>query len=266
VESYKQIILEEFDRRVKLNSRYSLRAFARDLSISPSHLSELMNGKHGLSRARAIRIAEKLKLDKEEFEFFCCDTEAKHGRSERSRKNAILRLAEEKANRGLKNISPEEFNVIRDWYHLAILEFLKLKSSKRDISSIALALKISKKECAQAMESLGRLGYIKINGKDIELQNSEIFFSSVAPSRDIRFFHKQILQRAETSIDEQDPHVREYSCNILAVDKRQMDEMKQFLIKMRTEFHRRFNRTESKDAVYSLAIQFFELTNPQGEK
>lgn len=48
------------------NPGYSLRAFARDLKISPQLLSNVINGKRGLSADLAVRVAKTLGLS--EFE------------------------------------------------------------------------------------------------------------------------------------------------------------------------------------------------------
>ena len=47
---YRDILSDQFNVRRKVNARYSLRAFARDMSISPSRLSEVISGKGDLSR------------------------------------------------------------------------------------------------------------------------------------------------------------------------------------------------------------------------
>ena len=40
---YIEIVKNEFERRKSKNKSYSLRAYARDLGISPSYLSKLLN-------------------------------------------------------------------------------------------------------------------------------------------------------------------------------------------------------------------------------
>lgn len=88
-EDYKTFILAEFKRRVEKNSSYSQNAFARDLGISPSRLSEILRGKQGLSLRWAITIAENLHLSKEESEHFCNLVMSKHARSRMQREAAI---------------------------------------------------------------------------------------------------------------------------------------------------------------------------------
>jgi hypothetical protein len=53
---------EELELRRKKNPRYSLRAMARDLGVSPSCLSRTLNGKTKMNSEREERIAGLLGL------------------------------------------------------------------------------------------------------------------------------------------------------------------------------------------------------------
>ncbi len=81
-----RVILQQtlFSKQQK-NRRYSLRAFARDLKISPSFLSEVLNGKYGISKQLAGQIADRLGFSSEENQHFCslADLEVTDSRSKR---------------------------------------------------------------------------------------------------------------------------------------------------------------------------------------
>lgn len=86
--SCRVILQQTLQSKQKKNSRYSLRAFARDLRVSPSFLSEVLNGKYGISRQLARQIAERLGFDAKESAHFCelADLEVTESRT-RSRKD-----------------------------------------------------------------------------------------------------------------------------------------------------------------------------------
>jgi len=67
-----RVILQQtlFSKQQK-NKRYSLRAFARDLKISPSFLSEVLNGKYGISKQLANQIADRLGFNEDKRLHFC---------------------------------------------------------------------------------------------------------------------------------------------------------------------------------------------------
>ncbi len=62
-----QTLLKNQYRDIKSrNSRFSIRAFARQLGIQPSATNEIMNGQRKVSRAFAEKLIEKLKISSED--------------------------------------------------------------------------------------------------------------------------------------------------------------------------------------------------------
>ena len=59
----RDFLSEEFERRVKSNPRYSLRAFANHLGLSPGELSEIFRGKRALGTRALTRVGKALGLN-----------------------------------------------------------------------------------------------------------------------------------------------------------------------------------------------------------
>jgi cyanate lyase len=59
------ILKNIFQERINKNPKYSLRAFARDIGLSPSLLSMVMSGQRQLTAKQAAKISLKLKLSDE---------------------------------------------------------------------------------------------------------------------------------------------------------------------------------------------------------
>tara|TARA_B100001094_G_scaffold330139_1_gene394637 strand:- start:1838 stop:2185 length:348 start_codon:yes stop_codon:yes gene_type:complete len=89
---YRVQLRRELNRRRYANPYYSLRAFARDLKIAPSRLSEIFNHKQGLSRKAALKITDLLGIIGETREYFLDSVTAQHARSKTDRNSAMLRL------------------------------------------------------------------------------------------------------------------------------------------------------------------------------
>ncbi len=66
IEVMRRVLLE---RRTK-NSKYSLRAYARDLAIDSSTLAQILHGKRGLPMGRVKDVAERLRLSADESQLF----------------------------------------------------------------------------------------------------------------------------------------------------------------------------------------------------
>ena len=68
--SYIDILKNDYSARSSLNHSYSLRAYARDLGISSSMLSELFNYRRKLSTKKAEQILKRINLSEREANVF----------------------------------------------------------------------------------------------------------------------------------------------------------------------------------------------------
>lgn len=67
---YREILKDQLAQRKEMNPKYSLRAFAKKISLSPSKVSEVLSGKKRLGIERAEDIANKLGLASLEKDLF----------------------------------------------------------------------------------------------------------------------------------------------------------------------------------------------------
>ena len=123
--SISEFLTAEFSKRKLRNETYSLRAFARDLAVSPSRLSEVLSGQHGLSEKTADLIAAKLRLKPREREFWRDLILSESSRNQKVRELATSRIdVARKANLHVQ-IQEGQFRVISDSHRL--IKFSELK-------------------------------------------------------------------------------------------------------------------------------------------
>lgn len=178
--SYREILLKKYEDKKVKNRRYSLRAFARDIGLSSSRFSEILNGKIGISLNKAIQIANKLNLDDHEKSLFTDLVEVEHARSKIARNMAKQRLMEKKSSSSAASNSSAHpltiKNLTESWTCLLVLLNLDLinSSSPDDCCS---KLSLSQQDFSLAIETLHTLNIIiKDAGK--WTRGSEIDFSS----------------------------------------------------------------------------------------
>jgi len=85
---FRDVLRRELQNRQQKNPAYSMRAFARDLDLSASGLSEVLSGKHSLSLRRAITVSKKLGLSEEHADAFI---QSACSRMERSGAEKVIR-------------------------------------------------------------------------------------------------------------------------------------------------------------------------------
>jgi uncharacterized protein (TIGR02147 family) len=256
---YRDLLREELATRCQVNARYSLRAFARDLAIAPSRLSEILNGKQGLSRPAAAKMAIKLGYSESETELFCDLVASQHSRSKSDREVAQIRLKKHQNDAQTLRIKADTFQLISEWYHLAILELTNLSSFNSAPEWIARALGISEPEVVQALARLERLGFIEQkNGTILPVENRTSTPGGI-DSESIKKFHRQILQKAINAIVMQPLDQRELSAFIISISLKQLPAAKEKIRGFWREFCTEMDKSREKDSVYCLSMQFFNL-------
>ncbi|MDH4467209.1 MAG: TIGR02147 family protein [Bacteriovoracaceae bacterium] len=257
---FRDYLTEELEKRSTNNPKYSLRAFARDLKISPQRLSDLIRGRYGLSGAQAKLIAEGLCLSSEEQRRFISSAEMLHARSELKRRKA--RQEFQQSSKPVSSLTLDAFKIISDWYHYAILELTYTKDFNSDASWIASCLEISKFTAEKAIERLKRLDLLVINKNGALKCTSEFVATPTGiPSNSLRKFHKQLLEKAINAIDVQTVGERDFGSTIMAIDQSCLDDAKQDLKKFRHEFMKKYGAAQHPTDVYCLGVQFFRLQN-----
>ena len=128
LEYHDKWLLDEFEKRKKRNSAYSLRAFAKNIKVSPGLLSKIFRGKSQMTPETALKIIENLNINHKQKEKLLTHYK------ELKRKNAlikkrlinILKEGDHPESQRVKYLNTEEFLQISHWHHtlvFAILQF-----------------------------------------------------------------------------------------------------------------------------------------------
>jgi len=260
---YRDTLRHAMETRCQRNPSYSLRAFARDLGLAPSRLHDVLQGRYGLSREAAAKIAKNLGLHKEEAERFCDQVESQHARGKRIRQAAAERLSAKAP--AYQPLTLDGFQVISDWYHFAILELTLTEGFQSNAAWIAKELDLSPHVATAAIDRLKRLDLL-LEDKEGNLKAADTFTASPGgvPSDAIKKFHRQILEKAITAIDCQALEERDFSSMILAVDSSRVEEARLELKNFRRAFDAKFGASENKTTVYCLSTQLFRLQTKSG--
>ena len=257
---YREWLKREFESRSRRNPRYSLRAFARDLGILPSRLSEVLKGHYGLSPAAAEAIARRLGLSASETKRFRDLVESRHARSRAQRKLAEQRVREAR-KLPARVLDLDHFRLISDWYHYGILELTYVQGFKNDARWISNALEVPLVQVELAIERLKRLGLL-IEGFDGKLRANDEFTDTPndVPSEGLKRHHEQLIDKAGKSVYTQGVDQRELNSIMFSFDRKDMGEARAVIREFRDEFCKRFGSSQQKNSVYCLAVQFFDLT------
>jgi uncharacterized protein (TIGR02147 family) len=264
--SVAEFLNDELTRRKLRNSSYSLRAFARDLQMSPSRLSEILKQNAGLSEKSADTISARLELKRSERLFFTDLALAAAARDKKVRALAKDRLSALRRADSVRRLKDEQFKVISDWYHGAIAELTQLTTFQSDPAWIARQLGISTLQASEAIERLIHLGILS-RAPDGEISaNAEACMTiSDTPSSAIRKFHRQIIMMAMQSTIEDATAERELFAAVVAIPAKKLPEFREQMMKFIDDFWHSIEH-DPKDKLYALSLQLCPVKNRRRTK
>lgn len=255
----------EFKLRLQRRPAYSLRAFARDLQISPASLTEFLHNRQGMSHERVTTIAKILKWNDEHREHFWDLIRAKFARDTGARRSALAR-ANERIKRVPTKIHLDAFKMMSDWFHLAILELVRIRPEFDTASKIAAQLNLPLAVAREAMARLARLGlFEEFDDRRYRASTKTSQAGDEGPSETVRLFHHQILSLSQDAL-EKVPYGERESLSVIFSGK------KEDLPAMRTEVRDalygilgRFAKGEPEDTLQAVTLQIFPLWEDKSE-
>lgn len=257
----KHILTEALSERTAANPQYSLRAFARDLEMSPQQLSNFLNGRRGISPGTANRIANLLDLDSNQKELFCESLNASFAPSKTQKIVAKAKLASLSQEWKTRSLEIDAIKAISNWHHLALVELIKISRNKSKSSAwFAEKLGLPENEIKLALGRLERLELISKTAKGYTAELNNLVFDKAGSPEAVKNFHKQILEKSAQAMAFQTSDERYGSSSTLPVKVKSVERAKKLIQKFRSDFIREISDHNDGEEIYSLSMQFFRLT------
>lgn len=243
VEEMRQLLNDELQRRCRTNARYSLRAFARRLQVEPAALSKILRGTRRVTPRMREHLLANLGLKRE----------------------ALTSVTKNPSD--FNPIQIDEFKVIADWYHFAILELIHVKGFVGDPGWVAASLKISIQECQDAIERLERLGYLQRNGQEWKDVAGNVT-TTVSPYTTValRAYQRQVLAQGIDALENTTFEEREQSAICLRMDSKLIPKVREEIRKFRRKLVEMTEAHGQANEVYQMSFSVFPISNARGEK
>jgi uncharacterized protein (TIGR02147 family) len=258
---FRDILLQEYQKKRRHNPRYSARAFARDLNISPSSLSEIFSGKKGISSKLAKKICDILDFPPQTKEVFIISVQISQAKSS-SRRQLLNQKLNALVKKSKIHIATTADLSTLSWMHFAIIECLKLKDAKPSVEWLAQKLNTDVLQITEALNILQKMKWIEINRDrnklSVKIARSESAHDVSAAA--ISDYHQSVLNQATKAIAFLPHTQREYQAVTLNFSSADVSEAKQMIQRFVDEFIDRFGDSDHKDSVTQLNVQFFKLT------
>lgn len=240
-----EFLKNEFNRRCGRNSRYSLRAYARDLKVESSALGRLMTGRRKPTRKTLEHLAPLLGLSAEE-KALC----------EREMYTSPGKIAVP----SYRKIEPALFRRAPHWYHYAILELTHTHGFRSEPQWIARRLVLPVKKVRAAVKELRDIGFLSDDWKD--LSGNVGLAQPDYTEKSLMDFQAEILRLAQQAIYCVPIEFRDQTSMTMAVDKSQLPVAKEIIRRFRRRLCEvlKGGKSSRRDSVYHLSVSLYPVT------
>ncbi|MGK0367518.1 MAG: hypothetical protein ACI9QD_000654 [Thermoproteota archaeon] len=251
--TYSQFLNKELVKRVTKNPRYSQRAFAKYLGLSPGEMSELLKEKRPLSLKSALKIAQSLGLNQDDTQDLIQMASAGLKSRKESNKKELTQLTK-------ANISLEVFDLISQWHYFAILNLHDCVGFIWDEYWIAKKLGITAPMVREAIHKFLTLEIIREVAGDYHLINDYVLATDGIPSKAIRNYHTIMLEKAIDALESQEVKERDVSGVGMAVDPSKVEALKKEISDFQDKLIKKYCSKGETTEVYQLEVALFKLT------
>lgn len=242
---FREFLRKQFEARRARNPAYSLRAFAKQLAVDHSTLSQILRGRRPLTDKQVSRLGERLGLGPELIAPF-------------------LTTAPKKP-KDKKALSLETFEVLSQWQHAAILELTHVKDFQPDSRWIARTLGLTVHEVNVAIVRLIQLGLLELKSRTSWVDHSERLALSHDALTEVALqkIHRETHELALRSMEQTSPTRRAQTSFTVAVNTKRLPQVLERIEKFRRSLEAFVRDDDQPDDVYRIEISVFPLT-PEG--
>ena len=238
----RQILIQELQRRQASNEFYSRRAFARDLGISSTLFSLILNMKRSVSDELALKIMIISKLPKEEVETL------KTGMPVAMPSN-------------YEKIDLDKFALMSSWVHYAILSLLEVKGFRWESAWVAQRLNIKENQACKTMGRLLKLGIIKKNERGRYVQTgAPIIMENKKSSLAAKRFNQDLIKKALRAMTDLPFETRDLSSTTFTLNPEYLPYAVERIRNFRRSLTRELETLGDQTQVYAITVQLFPIS------
>ncbi|NUM87638.1 MAG: TIGR02147 family protein [Bdellovibrionales bacterium] len=266
--NYRAWLKSVLSERQRANPSYSMRAFAQQLGLGQSAVSQVLAGKKNLSLESATRIAQKLRLKSQEAEYLRTLVQLEKTKGADLRKALLEKAQSLNPRREVRELSVDLFASIAEWHHLAIKNLLGVEGFVLTPASAAKRLGLSKLDAELAIARLERLEMIERDPGNPGAYRRTADYTltqSAVPNEALRRFHREMLGKAAESLETQTPKEKFVGSETFALDETLLPEAFALADECLRRIAALSERSGHARNVYHAGLQVFRITKPEKE-
>ncbi len=231
-----------------------MRSFASKLGVSTSTVSEIFQGKRLVTERLAQRFSERLDLRPEQKDWLLRAVKITKSKSQLPDDDEMITATDNL----FQKIDLGTFELLSNWYYLAILALGNIKNNSHSIIWLANRLGIERMQARRAFTTLERLDLLKKERNGFRQKGHPISIETKGYESAIKTFLKQHLEKAADALDVIPAEEREISSMTISIDPKNIEKARKMIKRFRRELSASLEIGDV-SRVYSLSIQLFPL-------
>ncbi|MFM8314666.1 MAG: TIGR02147 family protein [Deltaproteobacteria bacterium] len=260
---YREVLKVWLEYKKNTESRFSLRALAKQSNLAVGYLSMILSGDRRMPHETLEKIAKPLGLNPSEKSYLELLRTVAESESLDLKHEALEKLRRFRAYRELNVKEVEVYQYLTRWYYVAIRELAHLKNFQADPKWIQkkLKTKISLKEAEEALSFLFGNGYLeKLDDDKVKVVDKELLCLGGVYRLALAQFHREMLELAMASLENTKVEDRDITGYTLAIPKNRLGELKKMCFNFLRQVAQLEDKSLSPDSVYHVAVAAFPLT------
>lgn len=204
------------------NPSFSIRALAKKVGLQASATNEILKGERRISYKIAEKIANNLLLDPTEKMNLLKDFPQKMTRKSKHKEGQEKDLSQMK-------LSTQQFELISDWSHYAILNLIETKNFIQTPEAIAERLNLSPKKIQESLNNLLCLNLVHYEDGILKRTFKQTNTTDDVRSISLQKMHISDMEMAKQKLSEVDVTLRDFTSYTLAFDIKLLPKVKELI-------------------------------------
>jgi uncharacterized protein (TIGR02147 family) len=272
------ILKKFFQRKRRMNAKYSLRGLAKSLAMDPGFLSRIFSGKQKFPIEQLPLFTKVLDIDTFGLNQLrqALMAEFAVGINQVFKNHGLLDI-DESLNPQFQNdnepnpvdtfaeyaTSFEEESLFHPWYKMVLLEMTNLPNAEIDLKKLSLQLRVSFEDMERSWKFLIDRKFIKMDSSQKWCKtNKKIRFATKQSLLNVRRFHKEMMTKAVEEMyrfeDQSSFQKRNISSATISVNPAQIEKIKMRLQEMMLEIVDLSSQGDV-EKIYGLNFSFFPI-------
>ncbi len=241
---------EALSLKQRENPSYSLRAFARDLDVHPSTMSQIIKGNRSLPFKDSAHIVRKLKLGPIDRTLFMESLMRKKTNIDDIKIDALDQRF---------MLDESYYKIIAEWEHFAFLDLFDLSDFSPTVEGIMAKFDVTMNRTQVVLNNLLTCGLLEERNGKLTKVHADIRTTEDVSNKALRDSHIETMKMGIQKLEEIEVELRDFSSTTVGVDLEKLPEAKTIIREFRQKMSALL-RDGRKTEVYQLAIQFYPLT------